>query len=133
MRKVISLFNAVVTLIPAAKGIRVLREGRYMPHIVLGDPDQRKAIVEPGIGIVEEYIGVRFAAGPETLEIGAPTHATLELMYMPVEEFSKIAPGTTFTLREGSTVVGFGYAVDAPSQLPNPDPNAIGGAGYFQR
>lgn len=133
MRKVISLFNAVVTLIPAAKRNRVLREGRYMPHIVLGDPDQRKAIVQPGVGIVEEYIGVRFAGGPETLDIGVPTQVTLELMYMPIEEFSKITPGATFTLREGSTVVGFGYAVDDPSQLPNPDPTASGGCSYVQR
>ncbi len=133
MHKTISAFNAVVTLIPEAKRNRVIREGRYMPHIVMGDPDQRKATVKPGLGIDEEYIGVRFAGGPETLEIGVPTQVILELLYMPVEEFSKITPGATFTLREGSTIVGFGYAVDAPNSSFNPNPTASGGSGYFPR
>lgn len=40
--------------------------GSYMPHIVIGDPDQRVAVSDPQNGrLLEEYLGVVFVEGPD--------------------------------------------------------------------
>ena len=81
--------------------------GRYRPHIVIGDPNQRKPIVV-GNQCQETYLGVIFVSGPNDVRVGEPIEAEAELMYYPLPEHDAVVPGATFTLREGSRVVGFG-------------------------
>jgi hypothetical protein len=85
--------------------------GRYRPHIVIGDPNQRRAI---GVGNEgqETYLGVIFVSGPDELRFGEPIEAEAELMYYPLPEHDAVVPGATFTLREGSRIVGYGRVKD---------------------
>ena len=80
----------------------------YRPHIVIGNPAQRKAVVGPGNELLEPYYGVAFAAGPKHVEPDVPCQVRMMLVYWPEVTYDPVVPGATFTLREGGRVVGFG-------------------------
>jgi hypothetical protein len=80
---------------------------RYRPHVVIGDPTQRHAIIVEGKG-VEEYIGVAFSVGPEAPKAGIEMVVLLTAMYFPHPMYDKLKAGVTFTVREGARVVAFG-------------------------
>ncbi len=80
----------------------------YMPHIVVGDPLQRAAIVDAQRRVVEEYLGVRFLPAKQTLTLGARATVELELMFHPHPGYDRLQPGVTFTIREGARIVGYG-------------------------
>jgi hypothetical protein len=104
----------------------ILSGGKYWPHVVVGDPGQRKANftgrmmpVEYADGtkgerwtdkyIDEEYLGVRFESGPENGKVGEVLVVTLLVpFWTDTPEYKKLRPGVTFTLREGGTIVGHG-------------------------
>ena len=93
---------------------RYPNRARYMPHIVLGDPSQREAIRGPENTIAERYLGVWISDTPEELVPGRPIEVSFRLMYWPQgERYEGIVPGATFTLREGSIIVGFGSILTA--------------------
>jgi hypothetical protein len=81
--------------------------GKYRPHIVIGDPNQREAIVV-GNEIRETYLGVIFVFGPDEVRVGESIEADAELMYYPMPEHETAVPGATFTIREGARIVGYG-------------------------
>ncbi len=89
----------------------------YRPHIVLGDPNQRKAIVVERDGvrnwIEEEYLGVAFFDGPkgDPLPTGEDMIVTMTLCYAPSPVYDKVQADATFTLREGGRVIGFGKII----------------------
>jgi translation elongation factor EF-Tu-like GTPase len=102
--------DAVVTFLSPEQGGRqhlAWDDYRYRPHLVVGDPDQRHAIVENRKG-VEEYLGVSFGGNGRELAFGVPHDVTLTLAYHPNVDYAALQPGATFTIREGGTVVGFG-------------------------
>jgi hypothetical protein len=88
--------------------------GKYRPHIVLGSPDQREAIIIEKDGlknyIDEQYLGVAFWDGPSEkfLPTNKPIDITMALMYAPHEQYNDVQPGATFTLREGPRIIGYG-------------------------
>ena len=84
-----------------------LSGGGYRPHLLVGDPNQRRAITV-GNEIQEAYLGVAFVSGPESIEPGEPFLAKLLLMYWPHPMYESLVPGATFTIREGAQVVGYG-------------------------
>ena len=88
--------------------VRYPNRARYMPHIVLGDPSQRQAIVGPKNTIAERYLGVWITDAPEELIPDSTVEVNFKLMYWPEESYEGVVPGATFTLREGPSVVGFG-------------------------
>ena len=88
--------------------IRYPNRSRYMPHIVLGDPLQREAIIGPDNTCNERYLGVWITDAPDELNPGRSVEVTLRLMYWPEEQYEGVAPEAKFTLREGPVVVGFG-------------------------
>ena len=110
-------------------GLPTLSGGKYRPLLVIGDPNQRQAKivgrmmpVEYADGskgeqwtdkyIDEEHLGVIFESGPDSGEVGKPLTITVSLpFWSPIPEFEKFEPGVTFTLREGSVIVGFGRAL----------------------
>jgi len=94
-----------------------------MPHIVLGDPSQRKAIVGPHNTILERYLGVWISDAPDELVPGNPTEVKLYLMYWPKEQYDGMIQGATFTLREGGLVVGFGSVLSEKESAPSPSTN----------
>ena len=99
--------------------------GKYRPHIVIGDPKQRKAIIV-GNEIRETYLGVIFVSGPDEVRVGEPIEAEAELMYYPQTEHEAVVPGATFTIREGARIVGYGrvrnvFFPDDAEQLVGPE------------
>jgi translation elongation factor EF-Tu-like GTPase len=104
--------EAEVTFLPESEGGRKeppphLSGGGYRPHLVVGDPKQRRAIAI-GNEIQETYLGVAFLSGPEKVEPGESFMAELVLMYWPHPVYDSLVPGATFTVREGAKVVGYG-------------------------
>ena len=120
-----------MTFLPPSEGGRttppVLASGTgtYRPHIVIGDPTQRKAITV-GNEITETYLGVVFQSGPENVRFGEPLEANALLMYYPNPEYDSVVPGATFTVREGARVVGYGqvkrvFLTDDAEQIVGPE------------
>jgi len=111
-----------VTFLPPEEGGRrqppdLASAARYMPHLVVGDPNQRKAIVRSGNVIDEEYLGVVFMPDAAPVDPGVARVATLGLMYYPQVQYERVVPGATFTLREGGRIVAFGKVL-ARNQPP---------------
>jgi hypothetical protein len=90
--------QAEVTFLPPSEGGRatlaILRTtaGKYRPHIVLGDPNQRHATTV-GNQCQETYLGVMFVSGPEHFQFGEPVSAEAVLMYYPLPEHESVIPG----------------------------------------
>jgi len=79
----------------------------YMPHLVVGPIDQRQPITD-GNNVVENYLGVVLSDCPDNIEPSITVNATFELMYYPEEDYSNLLPETTFTIREGTVIIGYG-------------------------
>ena len=114
--------SAVVTFLLPEEGGRptpVRDAWGYRPHLVVGDPSQRKAIVTAGRECTESYLGVGFDGNGALLVAGQPHTVTLSLIYFPDVDYSALVAGATFTIREGGFVVGFGHVVEGISdRLP---------------
>jgi hypothetical protein len=107
------LVEAEITFIPESEGGRgttpglVSSTGSYRPHIVIGDPNQRNAIMI-GNEVHETYLGIIFHSGPERVEFNQPFTGEFYLLYYPHPDYESVVPGATFTIREGARIVGFG-------------------------
>lgn len=105
--------EAEITFLSPAEGGRetppvlIFSTGIYRPHIVMGDPNQRKAITS-GREIKETYLGIVFVSGPDQVYFGKQLVAEFVLMYYPQPEHESVVPGATFTIREGPNIVGYG-------------------------
>lgn len=107
----VPVVQARVTLSPElSRGRRGLTTGQYRPHIVIGPQSQRAAIFESNV-CTENYLGVMFVGGPEAIAPGESSEVNLALMYFPEEPYDEVTPGATFTIREGSHIVGFGVVL----------------------
>lgn len=81
----------------------------YRPHVVVGDPAQRKAVfAEDGRTVDENYLGVNFMGSGTVMTLGHECEVELELVYFPHVDYSELKRGATFTIREGAKVVGYG-------------------------
>jgi hypothetical protein len=111
----VPVVQAHVTLLPElSRGRRGLTTGQYRPHIVIGPKSQRVAI-RSGNVFTERYLGVSFVGGPDAMHPGESAEVNLALMYFPEETYDEVRPGATFTIREGSLIVGFGV-IESRSQ-----------------
>ena len=102
-----------ITFLSVAEGGRssppqFLSGDGYRPHLVIGDPNQRQAVMGDGNRLVEEYIGVAFHQGPEAPEAGEELSVMLTLMNFPNAMYGRLRPGVSFTVREGRKIVGYG-------------------------
>jgi translation elongation factor EF-Tu-like GTPase len=103
-----------VTLLSAEEGGRRWpldlshRDAFYRPHLVVGDPGQRHALVDANGVATEEYLGVQFV--PAALQLAPGDRATIrmQLIFYPACDYGRLTPGTTFTVREGGSVIGHG-------------------------
>lgn len=113
--------SALVTFLTPQQGGRsqnAYDSPRYRPHIVIGDPNQRVALVD-GAGVsTENYLGVQFTGDDRELPAGSAHQVTLSLIYFPEVDYSAAISGATFTIREGGTVVGFGRVVQGLPDRP---------------
>ena len=102
-----------VTFLPPSEGgrktppILVWESGSYRPHIVIGDPRQRKAMIVDN-ETRETYLGIVFVSGPAVIHFGEPVEAEALLMYYPSQEYDSVIAGAEFTIREGHQIVGYG-------------------------
>ena len=104
----VPVVEAKFTLLPElSHGRRGLSTGKYRPHIVIGPESQRVAIRE-GNRLTENYLGVMFVGGPDTMEPGDAANVKLALIYFPEYPYEEVQPGVTFTVREGPLIVGYG-------------------------
>ncbi len=104
--------EAEVVFLPQSEGGRKeppanLSSGEYRPHLVVGDPNQRQAVIIDNTN-QEPYLGVAFLSGPESVKPGELFLAELGLIYWPHPMYSLLIPNATFTIREGPSVVGHG-------------------------
>jgi hypothetical protein len=104
--------TAKITFLPRSESRREsvpndLSGGQFRPHVVVGDPNQRKALLVNNVA-QEEYLGVAFVGGPSDVVAGEPFVAELALLYWPNVSYDSLVPGATFTLREGPHIIGFG-------------------------
>jgi hypothetical protein len=88
--------------------------GQYRPHVVVGDPNQRKALLVNNVA-KEHHLGVAFVDGPLEVVAGEPFVAELALMYWPNVPYDSLVPGATFTVPEGPHIIGFGTVQTAPT------------------
>lgn len=59
----------------------------------------------------ERYLGVAFVDGAEQPKPGRSDRYKLRLLCYPTVDYSDLTPGTTFTVREGSRIVGSGIVI----------------------
>jgi|SRR5882762_1796588 len=90
------------------KSTPTLNVGKYMPHIVVQNPEVREAVVDDDRVCRELYQGIRFMDGPTDYRLGEAVLVELDLMYFPDHGYDNVIPGATFTIREGWKIVGFG-------------------------
>jgi translation elongation factor EF-Tu-like GTPase len=104
--------NASVTFLPPSEGGRSVlphNSNLYRPHLVVGDVNQRMPIVAgDGRTILEDYLGVCFTGNGEAFTPGESCEVTLRLAYHPEVNYDQLKLGSTFTIREGGKIVGFG-------------------------
>jgi hypothetical protein len=104
----VPVVEAKFTLLPdLLHGRRGLSSGQYRPHIVIGPESQRVAIRD-GNRLTENYLGVMFVGGPDSMEPGDSANVRLALMYFPEYPYEEVQPGVEFTVREGPLIVGYG-------------------------
>lgn len=104
--------KAQVTFLAESEGGRTVlptsfSDGKYRPHVVVGDPNQRRVLLVNKVA-QETYLGVAFVAGPSKVVAGQSFIAELALMYWPNVSYDSLVPDATFTIREGPHIVGFG-------------------------
>src|SRR5260370_38376033 len=77
--------EAQITFLPASEGGRTelptdFSDGKYRPHVVVGDPNQRKALLVNNVA-QETYLGVAFVDGPSRVVASESFVAVLALIY----------------------------------------------------
>jgi len=106
------IIEAKVTFLSSQDGGRILPaldDQRYRPHLVVGDPNQRLAVTaEDKRTIIEDYLGISFSGQGEPLLPDQAYDVRLKLLYYPYAGYDALITGSTFTLREGARIVGFG-------------------------
>jgi hypothetical protein len=111
--------RARITMLPELEHSRWPNRGRYMPHIVVGDPSQRQTAIDSENRITEKYLGILVDDATEELAPGQTVNVTLVLMYWPDETYAEVVPDAWFTLREGPKIVGFGQVISKMSGTEN--------------
>ena len=104
--------NASVTFLPASEGGRLIpahNSNSYRPHLVVGDINQRAPLVaDDGRTLLEDYLGVGFTGSGEAFNPGESRDVILQLIYYPDVNYDRLESASTFTIREGERIIGFG-------------------------
>lgn len=85
----------------------LLTSRNYRPHLVVGNSNQKTALVNEKYENMEDCLGVVFVSQDGPLIEEKDILAEIETLY-PGVDYSKLVKGATFTIREGGSVVGNG-------------------------
>ena len=96
------------------KQMPMLKRERYLPHLVVQDQNAREAL------IADEYLGVQIINGPEVISPDNEYEFDLALINYPVVKYERLQEETTFTIRDGPRIVGFGRVIAASPREPLP-------------
>ena len=88
----------------------LLSIGTYRPHFVIGDPGQKKAVVNENNEGLEDYLGVVFISQEGALKKEKEIEAVVTMPY-PETDYSNLINGVTFTIREGDKIIGNGKVI----------------------
>lgn len=132
--------RALLTFIPRNEGGKektpsseALKNYRYRPHIVIGNPMFRETrsevlneaqLIHEGDG---DYLGIAFRDTSNEPEIGLEITVIFAFMYFPQVTYKDAIPGATFTLREGARIVGFGRILEITSMETTQSEHCGGG------
>jgi hypothetical protein len=104
-------------------GVPILSGNVYRPLLVVGDPNARTAVRGPDNPLTEDYLEPFFESGPADARLGEPLTVTIVLPFWSQSSaYAKLNAGVTFTLREGSKIVGHGTVLRWLSPAPEPTP-----------
>lgn len=114
----LAYIEAEITFLSKSEGGRDnppphLSDCGYRPHLVVGDPKQRKAITIGNV-IQETYLSIAFLSGPENAQPNETFTAELVLIGWPNPVYHSLIPEATFTIREGVSIVGYGKVKSLP-------------------
>ncbi len=99
-------------------GIQIDNEARYMPHLVVDDRANRSAKRDENGVSTEHYMGVLFEPAEDLTDSRTGSgRYPLRLMYHPQVDYKSLAVGTTFTVREGGSIVGHGVVIQRDSVM----------------
>jgi len=106
--------TADVVFVPPEQGGRAeppqdLNSGAYRPHLHVEKLRQGEWNPEE-TNDASDYLGVSFTGGPKATECAELYRVRLALPYGV--DYSALVKGCTFTIREGSTAVGFGVVIE---------------------
>jgi len=117
-QKDIPIITCEIVLLPFEEGGRnkkldgnAFKKKSYMPHLVVGDINQRKPKMINGNQINEPYLGILFIDGPQEYNNDEKIITKMQLLYYPQVDYSALTPNTTFTIREGGRIVGYGKVI----------------------
>ena len=88
----------------------LLTIGTYRPHFVVGDPEQKTAIVDENNSGLENYLGIAFISQEGALKAEKEIEALVAALY-PEVDYSSLVSGASFTIREGQNIVGNGRVI----------------------
>ncbi len=81
----------------------------YRPHLVVNDPDRRGAIIaDEDRPMTEDHLAVSFSGEGGPLLPNQTYDVRLLLIFYPHPAYNALVPGASFTIREGSKIVGYG-------------------------
>ena len=109
----VPLVRTVIQMNSTLSGPRSIKERQYWPHLVVGDPEQREAIIGECNLLWARYLGECAWFGPDQVLPGEQAELVFALPYGTKEEnlYAELQPGSTFTIREGSKIVGSGRVI----------------------
>jgi hypothetical protein len=112
----VPVIRAQVTLLPElSRGRRLLTTGLQTSHFI--GPQSRRVAMRDGNVCTETYLGVMYGGGPEAMSPGESAEVSLALIYFPEVSYDEVEPESTFTIREGLLIVGFGLVLSRSQSI----------------
>src|SRR4051794_13377399 len=80
----------------------------YRPHLVVTGSGSDSSAVDDANVADADYLGVELLSTSEEFIPGEIANVEFQLLSSPAVNYARLQPGTQFTIREGSRIVGFG-------------------------
>src|SRR2546425_10377698 len=111
----IPMLETELTLLSAEEGGRRWpldlshRDAFYRPHLVVGDPGQRHALVDANGVSTEEYLGVQFVPADLKLAPGDSATIRMQLIFYPACTYDRLTVRPSPSVRAGLSLGTGGF------------------------